>query len=996
MKLGSLFDGIGGFPHSAQQYGIMPVWASEICVNCIAITRRHFPNMQHLGDITLINGEEIEPVDIITFGSPCFPAETMVLTDKGYVEIEHIRVGDMVLTHRGRWREVTDFGWKYAETYRCKGGITIETTAEHPIYSGEIVKDFSRKPCGKRNNKKGGIKNIAWLQAKDMKEKQWATPCVAELLPIPKFEIENLKQNKPPEINVDFWYFVGRWLGDGWVRDSQRHDRPHGQTSGTILLSDSRDKECELISTVSKIAKNYSVSHDRTVVKVKFTSQILCKWLVRYFGKGSKNKTIPSWTISLDKDSRTALLQGIIESDGHKLSETRVQITSVSKRLVLGLRLLAESLGYNTSVVFFKRPKTSTIEGRTVNQSDTYTIVINRSESRKAGIVYGGHTWYKCKDVEKTDKVKRVYNISVQEDESYVADSIVVHNCQSWSVAGNREGLEGESGLFNQAIRVISEMLTATDDEYPKYIIFENVPGLLSQNSGDDFRYVMECLQNLGQGFLLDANILDSQYMSVPQRRRRVFVVGVNSKHIESWQGYDYSEGLSNTTSTGQFMFGDSNNGHVDKQRLRACRSLLERRIRNRGEQKIFPKSESVSRDIAPRREARQKVTAGVGNGAKKSNRGTNILNPACPQRWKVMTTDSVCPTLDAGDGGGGRGANILFDAYQHHGFRESDVSNPITAGQNNTIRGDTPLIVRMREGCDGGGKGALISEDKSLTLGTGNDQVLVLNDQGGAVMNVSENVVGTLRAEAHGHIPIVAGFNGHKSASAGSIQYAEDVAPTLESNMPPNVMSVHQNADGELRVGNVANTLNQNSNASGRNAPVVCIQGSMIGRGDKNGPQGSGINEDTSFTLNTTDRHAVAVMRTDQTGSNGLGVTEDVTYTLDGTTGQAVCSENNQHGGYKEGIGTLKASGGDIGGGSENLILAAQNRMIVRRLTPKECERLMTFPDGWTEYGVDENGNEVKISDSARYRALGNSCVIKCLDYLFENIVSIGDINNE
>ena len=71
MKLGSLFDGIGGFPHSAQQYGIMPVWASEICTNCIAITRRHFPNMQHLGDITRINGACIEPVDIITFGSPC-------------------------------------------------------------------------------------------------------------------------------------------------------------------------------------------------------------------------------------------------------------------------------------------------------------------------------------------------------------------------------------------------------------------------------------------------------------------------------------------------------------------------------------------------------------------------------------------------------------------------------------------------------------------------------------------------------------------------------------------------------------------------------------------------------------------------------------------------------------------------------------------------------------------------------------------------------------
>lgn len=71
MKLGSLFDGIGGFPYSAQRHGITPVWASEIEAACVSITKRHFPEMQHLGDITQINGAEIEPVDVVTFGSPC-------------------------------------------------------------------------------------------------------------------------------------------------------------------------------------------------------------------------------------------------------------------------------------------------------------------------------------------------------------------------------------------------------------------------------------------------------------------------------------------------------------------------------------------------------------------------------------------------------------------------------------------------------------------------------------------------------------------------------------------------------------------------------------------------------------------------------------------------------------------------------------------------------------------------------------------------------------
>jgi DNA (cytosine-5)-methyltransferase 1 len=71
ITLGSLFDGIGGFPLAAVREGILPVWASEIEAAPISITKRHFPDMRHLGDITKINGGDIQPVDIITFGSPC-------------------------------------------------------------------------------------------------------------------------------------------------------------------------------------------------------------------------------------------------------------------------------------------------------------------------------------------------------------------------------------------------------------------------------------------------------------------------------------------------------------------------------------------------------------------------------------------------------------------------------------------------------------------------------------------------------------------------------------------------------------------------------------------------------------------------------------------------------------------------------------------------------------------------------------------------------------
>lgn len=70
MTLGSLFDGIAGFPLAAKRQGITPVWGSEIEADCIDISAKHFPDMQQLGNIMEINGAEIPPVDIISFGSP--------------------------------------------------------------------------------------------------------------------------------------------------------------------------------------------------------------------------------------------------------------------------------------------------------------------------------------------------------------------------------------------------------------------------------------------------------------------------------------------------------------------------------------------------------------------------------------------------------------------------------------------------------------------------------------------------------------------------------------------------------------------------------------------------------------------------------------------------------------------------------------------------------------------------------------------------------------
>jgi len=91
----------------------------------------------------------------------------------------------------------------------------------------------------------------------------------------------------------------------------------------------------------------------------------------------------------------------------------------------------------------------------------------------------------------------------------------------------------------------------------------------------------------------------------------------------------------------------------------------------------------------------------------------------------------------------------------------------------------------------------------------------------------------------------------------------------------------------------------------------------------------------------------------------------------------------------YVKGVGTLKASGGDLGGGSETLVLYPARGFAIRKLTPTECERQQGYPDGWTAYGVD--GKE--ISDTQRYKALGNSVAVPCVEYVMAGIVNSGYI---
>ena len=203
---------------------------------------------------------------------------------------------------------------------------------------------------------------------------------------------------------------------------------------------------------------------------------------------------------------------------------------------------------------------------------------------------------------------------------------------------------------------------------------------------------------------------------------------------------------------------------------------------------------------------------------------------------------------------------------------------------------------------------------------------IICLNDQGGSVMECSENVSGTLRAQEHGHQPLVYENHGIDSRYTGP----HKVVPTMSA-----------------RYGTGGN----NIPLVEQNAGAICIAGNIVDRQPQNGGNGLGCQENLAYTLTATDRHAVVELYQKTVG--------------------ALCR------GDEKGIGNQYVS-------QDKCIINAscsETHHLIRRLTPLECERLQGFPDGWTDIPG--------ASDSARYKALGNSVAIPCVEFIMSRIAA-------
>lgn len=497
--------------------------------------------------------------------------------------------------------------------------------------------------------------------------------------------------------------------------------------------------------------------------------------------------------------------------------------------------------------------------------------------------------------------------------------------CTDMSVAGKRAGLDGEqSVLFYEAIRIVREMRCETNGQYPRYIVWENVPGTFSSNNGEDFKAVLEAIINivqpeaevpspkkgrwpysdiyLGDGWSVAYRTIDAQYFGVAQRRRRIYLVA---------------------------DFGGECAGEI----------LFERK--------------GVSRNFTTSNSPWQRIAGIVKSGSTASSF----------DGYNFVLDENLAPTVGTNCG--------------------------ISTGRNGVLYKSVsiPQTLKIRSGCEGGGKGALIQVDISATLGCNNDQTLFVPTAFGICANDS---------------------NSMKSDNPFSGIYEADTSRALDCN----------GGNPSCNQGGIA---------------VVALQGSMIGRKDCNGPQGNGVSEDVSFTLNTIDKHAVVYAIDREAFNCGQYFARNL-----GITDEGISSTLNAQGPSAVATPTYSSSKASFFTDTEvelaNTLVATDYKdpplindidgaeYIVRRLTPTECARLQGFPDWWcsdlgTECPTEEDilfwtnvfethrkiigtSNKPKTrkqiikwlrephSDSAEYKMWGNGVALPCVCFVLIGIV--------
>ena len=356
----------------------------------------------------------------------CFPAGTLVLTNNGYKNIEDVLLEDKLFTHKGNWKDIVNLQQKEYndEMYEFKlmyNSKKIKTTKEHPFY----VKDIIRTSDG---TIRSYSKEPYWCEAKNITKNHIMCLPINKNKIIPSFNIEKgINQYKNGTINKlienkNEWFMLGYYIGDGWI------DMREKRNQFFFVINKEQKYVYDIISSVVNLYHNKGNETDK--VNQYCVSNKVWWEIVKQFGHLAHNKKIPEWIQDAPKEYIEWFIEGYIAADGCKTDKNSGTFTTVSADLAYGLQRLYAKLGKILSVTYQIRPKTTIIEGRTVNQRNTYGMKLCKNEKRKYVVnIDEDYLYYNVIGINKHIENIIVYNFEVADDNSYTVQNISVHNC---------------------------------------------------------------------------------------------------------------------------------------------------------------------------------------------------------------------------------------------------------------------------------------------------------------------------------------------------------------------------------------------------------------------------------------------------------------------------------------------------------------------------------------------------------------------------------------
>lgn len=355
LRLIELFAGIGSQTQALKNIGVphKVVAISEIDKYAIQSYEAMHGNVNNLGDIRAIKA--LPDADLWTYSFPCFTAGTLVLTDNGYKRFGELAIGEKVLTHKNRYREIEkvfEQGKKSVVKIKAMPFEELVCTPNHRFYVREMKRRYLHNPdCKKRE-----FGQPQWKAAEELTKADYIGYAINQTERLPEWDgavfswSDGRKPRKSDALKPmfekeEFWWIIGRYLGDGWIR-----------TQGGIIICCAHEELSEITDKLNGLFE-YSVEEERTVYKIHISLKELSEF-VEQFGKGAGNKRLSATIIDLPVLQLKAFLDGYFSADGCTVGNYNKAV-SVSRELIYGIgQCVAKAYKRPFAVYKTERPST--------------------------------------------------------------------------------------------------------------------------------------------------------------------------------------------------------------------------------------------------------------------------------------------------------------------------------------------------------------------------------------------------------------------------------------------------------------------------------------------------------------------------------------------------------------------------------------------------------------------------------------------------------------